>query len=208
MGKNKSKKLTKDIQMNTLPMAKHQRGMVAKRFLLAILLWVLPCGMAYSQNNNAPKSDANNSGKIRSDSITERYYPGMFHFTALNSPKVPVPTQSSVNYRSRLGEIRLPGDTVRFVVEIMYSSRKDCVSKNYGMAWMTVKRFTDGKIQPFDTTVGKRLKRLRKRLKLKLETTMYDHFAGKTKTLTVYVNYDAINPRDTKIKWEIRDYKK
>ena len=184
-----------------------QYNAVMKRLSLAALFAVIAWGWACGQNSHP---DVYGYDEVYyKDSITESHYPRMFRLSPGSLPFVPLP-ESGTNYSSPLGEyIIAPADTIRCVVEIIYDSKKNCHTKSYGIAWLNVKRFKDGKIQPYGVLrTQKWLKRKRKRLKFKLELVMKDALGGKTKVVTAKVNYDAICPRNTEIKYNVKDYDK
>ncbi len=175
-----------------------------KRFLFTVLFGTFACCGIYSQNT---KPDVYGyDEKYYKDSITESYYPRIYRLSPGSLPFVPLPTKWT-NYRSELGEVIIaPGDTVRCVVVITYSSKKIKIDKAYGFASLSVKRFKDGKIQPYGVWFeSKLLKKLKKRLKFKIDLCMHDYLGGKPKIVTANVNYDAINPKMTEVDYSVKD---
>lgn len=183
-----------------------------KRFLFTVLFGVFAwCGI-YSQTiqfyDKATRPEVYGyDEKYYKDSITESYYPRFFRLSRGSQPLIPRPSDA-LNYRSELGEVIIaPGDTIRCVMEVYYLSRKDYVTRMYGLATLQVKRFKDGKIQPYGVWVkNKRLTKLKKRLKFKIDLFMPDCLGGKPKIVTANVNYDAISPKLTEVNYSVKDF--
>lgn len=182
-----------------------------KRFLFTVLFGVFAwCGI-YSQTiqfyDKATHPDVYGyDEKYYKDSITESYYPRIFRLNPGCRPLIPRPSNST-NYRSELGEVVIaPGDTIRCVLLVLYSSQKNKVTKAYGFARLLVKRFKDGKIQPYGVWAEEKgLKKMKKRLKFKIDLYMEDYLGGKPKMVTANVNYDVISPRLTEVDYSVKD---
>ncbi len=176
-----------------------------KRFLFTVLFGTFAwCGI-YCQNTKPNLYGYDN--KYYKDSITESYYPRFYRLSPGSFPFTPLPSRD-LNYRSELGEVIIaPGDTIRCVVSVYYFSKKDHHTKSYGNAELKVKRFKDGKIQPYGCWFAEKdLKQLKKRLKFKIELCIPDCLGGKPLIVTAKVNYDAINPRYTEVEYSVKDY--
>lgn len=175
-----------------------------KRLILTTAIIFFCTGMISAHEKDCPQNTQKNCAY--KDSLTEVYYPGMYNLSPNSLPFVPKNTGDF--YRSELGVINSPYDTIRCITTVGYGTQKDHHG-NWVVVDLLVKDFTYPRTNEVSVTKG--FKRLKKHMKFKVKAYLRfcppDYEKEEMKCVTAHIHYSPMFRNQTYVWYDVKPVK-